>query len=144
MKQCTNCKQWLQTTAFGNKTWTNKDGSTTTAKKSHCRICISAQNLMRYHTNHKTKLAYKTASYRHRIKSYGLSEEDYLSLLSACNSVCSICQVPTDNTLHIDHCHKTGKVRGLLCTTCNTCLGLARDNPDLLHKMISYLEIHNE
>ena len=44
----------------------------------------------------------------------------------------------------VDHCHTTGKVRGLLCTRCNNTLGGLKDSVDLAKKMIVYLEDHND
>ena len=58
---------------------------------------------------------------------------------------CEICnQTITESTCHIDHCHKTNKVRGLLCNTCNKGLGLFKDNIAALSKAILYLEKNNE
>lgn len=54
---------------------------------------------------------------------------------------CEICgQNNTNRALHFDHCHTTGRFRGWLCHHCNTGLGAARDNPDILRRMIAYLE----
>jgi hypothetical protein len=57
---------------------------------------------------------------------------------------CGICGKATEpgrwGNLHIDHCHKTGKVRGVLCSECNSAIGKLKDDPDLLRKAIVYLE----
>jgi hypothetical protein len=59
------------------------------------------------------------------------------------NGACSICKIVTD--LEVDHCHKTGKVRELLCRRCNRqVLGFANHDPELLRRAASYLEKHNE
>lgn len=82
------------------------------------------------------------------IKNFGISLDEYNVLLEKQNGVCAICGNPErtrhNNTdrirnLAVDHCHKTGRVRGLLCTACNQGLGNFRDNPDYLAKSISYL-----
>lgn len=54
---------------------------------------------------------------------------------------CALCeeQCLTERELAIDHCHKTGKIRGLLCNRCNMALGAFQDNPLLLEKAIYYL-----
>jgi hypothetical protein len=81
-----------------------------------------------------------------RIK-YGLPENDYQKLVNS-RSTCALCGAkpsgkgPSNSRLHIDHCHKTGKVRALLCGNCNTALGLMKDNPKLLRKAANYLEAH--
>lgn len=45
---------------------------------------------------------------------------------------------------HLDHCHITGKIRGFLCSNCNTGLGLFKDNINLLESAIKYLRTHND
>lgn len=65
-----------------------------------------------------------------------------IDLLAASN-VCAICGSSKANSrdrrLHVDHCHKTMKFRGLLCSSCNTALGQFKDNVELLRKAIKYL-----
>jgi hypothetical protein len=56
-------------------------------------------------------------------RNYGLSWGDYTRLLQSQNSLCAICMTPHHKRLHVDHCHETGRVRGLLCGPCNTALG---------------------
>ena len=57
---------------------------------------------------------------------------------------CAICEAELDNGKHtcVDHCHTTGKIRGLLCTRCNWALGGFKDNPVILHSAIKYLQKH--
>lgn len=74
---------------------------------------------------------------------YGLSLEDYNALLEKQGHSCGICQVPFSSLKrrpHVDHCHSTGKVRGILCPNCNVTLGHSKDNLDVLKGCISYLE----
>lgn len=76
---------------------------------------------------------------------YGLSEEDYADLVSRQGNRCAVCQLPFDGyiksmTPHVDHCHETGKVRGILCHNCNLLLGHAKDSRETLLQAISYLE----
>jgi Recombination endonuclease VII len=73
---------------------------------------------------------------------YGLSQEDYDAMIASQNGVCRICgHIPDEGkAFHVDHCHATGKVRGLLCSRCNTGLGMFRDDPDALRKAADYLE----
>ena len=81
-------------------------------------------------------------------KNFGISLDEYNKMLKDQNGVCKICGNP-EMTYHnnsdrlrnlaVDHCHTTGKVRGLLCSRCNQGLGNFRDNPDFLAKAISYL-----
>lgn len=84
---------------------------------------------------------------RHRvqvIKSYGITEEEFNSMLEKQDGKCAICGT-TDwgkPSPSIDHNHRTGKVRALLCNRCNRVLGLAEDSPELLSKMSNYLKEH--
>jgi hypothetical protein len=58
---------------------------------------------------------------------------------------CKICQSRlTGRTCHVDHCHTTGVVRGVLCNTCNPGLGFFRDDPRLLRRAADYIEKHRE
>ena len=86
---------------------------------------------------------------RHLLKNYGITVEDYENMLTYQNSVCAICgngPMPSDRggILHVDHCHKTGNVRGLLCGDCNKGIGIFKDDPDRLIKAANYLRIDNE
>ena len=72
-------------------------------------------------------------------------------MLTEQQSKCALClvdfnlqQPATNKTPHIDHCHTTGEVRALLCSTCNSMLGFAKDNPALLRAGALYLEIFKE
>ena len=73
---------------------------------------------------------------------YGLTEEEYKKLFISQNNKCAICgcKFTNENKGFVDHSHINGKVRGLLCTKCNTLLGMAQDNIDILEKAIQYLK----
>lgn len=84
---------------------------------------------------------------------FGITGEQYAAMLKAQGGVCAICEEaerrPDRRTgemkaLAIDHDHKTGKVRGLLCADCNTAIGLLDDDPELLRAAIAYLDAHAE
>ena len=76
---------------------------------------------------------------RHR---YGIGEDDYKRMVVAQNGVCAICHRPNSDgsRLHVDHRHDTGKVRGLLCRTCNMGIGSFKDDPALMHAAGEYVE----
>lgn len=74
---------------------------------------------------------------------YGISLEQYEAMLELQDGRCAICGRHGDEfgrRLAVDHCHETGKVRGLLCINCNPGIGAFRDNPELLRRAASYLE----
>lgn len=65
-------------------------------------------------------------------------------MLTSQGGTCAICHgTATVGRLAVDHCHLTGKVRGLLCTNCNTALGKLKDSKELLLNAINYLEVNN-
>ncbi len=84
-------------------------------------------------------------------RQYGLTFEEFDAMLSSQENACAICgtKQPSKNRgrtrrFHVDHDHKTGKVRGLLCKSCNIALGEIEDNIHTLKSMIQYLESHEE
>jgi hypothetical protein len=76
---------------------------------------------------------------------YGISVEQYLALKQQQGDLCAICGNAPRGALglHVDHCHKTGKVRGLLCHHCNTAIGLLGERVDRMRAAIAYLEMHD-
>jgi hypothetical protein len=71
---------------------------------------------------------------------YGISKAQYDEMLASQGGNCGICGNDPKETLCVDHCHSTGKVRALLCRSCNTGLGCFKDNSQLLLAAIKYLE----
>lgn len=84
-------------------------------------------------------------SRKQRLAMYGLTPHQYAQMLSDQNGRCAICgstkafNSRKEASLHVDHCHDTGMVRGLLCRRCNSGLGHFRDNLELLTRAIDYL-----
>lgn len=78
----------------------------------------------------------------HLNKKFGLTEDQYDTMLIAQNNHCATCLEPdrSNKRLAVDHCHKTGKIRGLLCANCNRGIGLFEDDPELMQKAIDYLK----
>ena len=70
---------------------------------------------------------------------YGISYAEYKAMLSKQKNKCLICN--TEDILVVDHNHKTGEVRGLLCHGCNCAIGLLRDDPSVLQSAITYLKV---
>lgn len=77
------------------------------------------------------------------LRRYGLTEDDYDRMLEQQCSNCAACQKASGLRLQVDHCHETGRVRGLLCGNCNSALGHAKDDIDRLRALIAYLERHS-
>ncbi|MGW7330551.1 endonuclease VII domain-containing protein [Streptomyces sp. NPDC054840] len=76
----------------------------------------------------------------HLKRTYGISEAQRDEMIAAQGGLCWIClKAPA---VHVDHCHETGRVRGVLCFNCNSAIGKLGDDPDTLRRAISYLEGH--
>lgn len=75
-----------------------------------------------------------------RLKSkYGITLDDYEDMAAEQKGCCKICGEYMGEALRVDHCHTTGKVRGLLCNGCNVGLGNFKDSPEALLSAITYL-----
>ena len=144
-KRCPRCEQDKFFSAFG------KDKTKKTGLSSYCLDCAKANRKINYAKNPKHEKRKLTEYYKankeqfrsYSLKSlYDLSAETYKEMLAQQNSSCKICKTHENNLkrkLFVDHCHETGKVRGLLCQSCNTMLGNAKDNVLVLQSAINYL-----
>ena len=104
-----------------------------------CRVCHNAQIRADRAANPDR---YKNVELKRK---YGITLDQYKQMEYDQDSKCAIClgSDPKGNgTWHVDHCHDTGKVRALLCNTCNQGLGQFKDDPDLLLAAIAYLMAH--
>lgn len=102
--------------------------------------CYEYQNKKRLQTNKIAKIS------RLKIK-FGLTLEDYESILDMQNYRCAICethQKDLKKDLAVDHCHKTGKIRGLLCGNCNRAAGLLKDKVGNAERLVFYLIKHKD
>jgi len=82
---------------------------------------------------------------RHLKRHYGITEEDFSAMLEKQGSRCGICNGTEHRSInwHVDHCHASGKVRGLLCVKCNWLLGAVGDNVETLRAAAAYVERHS-
>jgi hypothetical protein len=90
----------------------------------------------------KAKVLHKK---NHLRRKFGITFEQFEEMQIRQNHSCSICsdKLSSDSRyVHIDHCHKTGSIREILCQKCNAALGMVRDNIDILEKAIIYLKKH--
>ena len=140
MKTCTKCKITKPTSEFwksGNK---KKDG--THSLRGYCIECGTVDRLKRYHEENG-KERQKERSFRALMKKYGISAEVYEHERIKQAYSCYLCgeheNKQPHKRLHVDHCHTTGKYRGLLCNKCNAGLGFFNDNIAVLQKAIEYI-----
>jgi hypothetical protein len=85
----------------------------------------------------------QNARYRSQLKiKYGITIDDYFDILCKQKHLCAICgkkMMPASRFTHVDHNHKTKKVRGILCQRCNCLLGFACEDTAILKSAIKYL-----
>ncbi len=129
----------------------------TTDLGAHCRQCTVAKikstpkkiisEEERIKKNKVLRSWYETTKTSNRIKAllrlYGINLKEYNLLIEKYNNSCGICgihQSELEKSLCVDHCHKTGKIRGLLCNCCNMVLGKFEDDLQMFQKAIDYLK----
>lgn len=167
MKKCNTCGEELDESAF-TKDKHSKDGlrSQCRACTNKYKKKFREENLdyvreqkRNSYLKHRVQILerQKNSQYRiekrreHLLSVYGLTKTDYDDLRQQQNYRCVICNIhendakrgpskSSDTALHVDHCHGSNKVRGLLCLNCNTMLGKVKDNVEILKSAINYLE----
>lgn len=133
-KICTRCGSEKTFEEF-SKAKAALDGRT-----SHCKVCRAAAERKRRKETDRDYL------WRQRWlkKKYGITPDDFDQMFEKQAGLCQICGTDRPggrwNTFCVDHCHKTGKVRGLLCKDCNTGIGQMGDSPSRLRLAADYLE----
>lgn len=142
LKTCSRCDKVKFTASFleySGKGRRNKYGHTT-RHHSYCKECSKF-----YRSEWKNGLSPEKRAVNaqaRRLKLYGLTQERFLYIYNKQKGKCGICGVPAlemTHGLHIDHCHDSDQVRGLLCTRCNKALGLLGDNYNALKRALDYL-----
>jgi Autographiviridae endonuclease VII len=142
MKRCSKCKKVKSISEFYNagiKKYPRR-------LRSDCKTCVK-EIKRSYESKYKARQWYKDNPEKIRNKKfktkYKFTLEEYKILLKKQNGLCAICKKPEKESakgkLAVDHCHKTGKIRGLLCFNCNVGIGNLRDSPILLEKALEYL-----
>jgi len=141
-KRCSKCRTFFEVANFTNDR-TRADGLS-----KNCKDCAR-----QYRLAYRDKIGFIGRKHQKLQERYGITIEEYNQKLEDQNHCCAICGRSTDeiqNTHHrryalaVDHNHTTGKVRGLLCSSCNQALGLFQDNVAVLQSAQTYLVNHTE
>lgn len=127
MKICSKCRKKKSKSQF------YRDAQKSSGFRPDCKTCVNAKSLAWSKANPERR---RHISRKHI---YGISEAEYKKLLTQQKSVCKICKKKDHRHLGVDHDHKTGKIRGLLCQKCNAGLGMFLDNVFSLKRAIKYL-----
>lgn len=137
-KQCTMCGEVKSVDQF-----TQSSGKI----RSECKPCgAEAQREWRKrnpeYMRDYMRLANQRRGYR-RKSLYGMSPEDVEQMLADQDGSCAICFRPVSlDKVNIDHCHASGKVRAILCRSCNLALGFMQDDPERIERAASYVRLH--
>lgn len=142
MRLCTTCGILKEIDAFHN--YAKGPGG----KAYRCKLCDSAARKA-YQLRQDPEKKRAMARNRMMRAKYGIEPEDFENMNTRCGGLCEICGgEPTTyqgfKTLCVDHCHTTGKVRGLLCNKCNQALGLFQDSIENLLSAVEYLKERSE
>ncbi len=133
---CTSCKCTKPVDAFYKRN--NRPSGRQT--HSECKDCLKARASKRYHSDPERVLDMQ------QCRLYGITMDELAAMRKEANGICQACERPGEGNykrLVIDHDHKTGKVRGLICQKCNTVLGLVNDNINTLENLAQFITEHN-
>jgi hypothetical protein len=107
------------------------------SRKAKCKSC----DILRVRKRHQDNPERTKNNDLKRL--YGITLNEYTQMLTEQNNQCAVCHTTDPGGKHkkfmVDHCHTTGKVRGLLCKRCNIALGEVNDNIGTLQAMVEYL-----
>jgi len=146
MKTCTKCKTEKPIEDF------TRDKSRRDGRFPQCKVCKAGVDQKQYAKNASKRKALSKIHYdnnkdahacRTLQRKYGISLEEYEELHKKQDGQCRICDTTAEENgrrLAVDHNHKTGEVRGLLCDQCNVGLGKFKDSPTRLRAALNYLE----
>jgi len=135
-RYCPDCDKYLPFSEF-YKDKRTKSGLTRRCRTHHSSVSYASRK------KHETPNDRYEYSRKRTLAKYGLTPESYDNLVRSQNGVCAICNNPElgwYKLLHVDHDHRTNKIRGLLCSGCNTAIGKFYDNIELLENAIQYLQ----
>ncbi len=112
-------------------------------RKGYCITCASAIN-RRYRAENRAAVLQRSKE-KHYREEYGVTLAEKEIMFDQQGKICAGCGSSTPRHNHgwsLDHDHTNGKLRGVLCSPCNTALGMVRDNVETLQKLVVYLQFH--
>lgn len=136
-KRCSKCKDDKELEKFPKSKY-NKDGY-----HHYCKECNSIDKKNRYATNEEYRHKQKNSVLK---KKYNLSIKEVELKIKKQKGKCTICGKRLDfknSDAHVDHDHKTGKIRDVLCRKCNFALGQVNDDIDYMNQLILYVKKHS-
>lgn len=125
-------------------------GVETRRGESTCVVCETRKHDSEFYVKDRSTGRKDTTCKRCRIiqqreRTLGITQEEYLALHKKQGGKCGICRKRIRSrrfkALAVDHCHDTGRIRGLLCSNCNTGLGLFKENPEAMLRAIEWIKV---
>lgn len=113
--------------------------STDPCPKGHYKKYVTTNNCVECNNQQREKRKNQAKLMRIQ-KLYGLTLEAIQTMLFSQNNSCEICKTNIKNGYHIDHCHKSGKVRSLLCQKCNQAIGLLDESEEKMQSAVNYIK----
>lgn len=111
---------------------------------AHCVLCMREFSKEQPNAP-RTEEEKRLDRHKHLVRRFGITLVVYEKLFLAQKGLCAICGGEEKNkTLAVDHDHITGKIRGLLCGSCNPAIGFLKDSPELALRAAEYLKKHKE
>lgn len=165
-KKCPKCKEVKEL----NSENFYKSNQTKSGYKCYCKLCVNTDNnkydklnpkqlytrvIKSRNRSIKSKQEYSlrssswAANNREKVKNsklkreYGITYEEFVEIFNSQNGSCKICNKKLETlhkNTHIDHCHNSNKIRGILCSNCNVALGHFKDNIETIENAVAYLK----
>lgn len=144
---CKECEKKRSIKAYNGYKMRNKNRDPYNNTKKKCSICkkwkVRSKENWRKNSGTSDGLRYlcKECEKIKRVElNYNITKKEYNYMLKEQEYICKICKGDLGNKPCIDHNHRNGEIRGILCDNCNKGLGLFRDNPFILFRAIKYLK----
>lgn len=141
VKTCTKCKIEKSSDEFYKRSEVSKDG-----KKLYKYLQPSCKKCWKAKIQHKRDTIpgfQKNVDLKHN---FGITLDDYNEMLKKQDYKCEVClrhESEFKRKLSVDHNHTTGKIRGLLCSLCNTALGKLKEDKEVINRLLNYIDKYN-
>ena len=137
MRLCRNCGEDISGTHFNRKFCNNTCRYEVYGPKARATATRWRED------NYERSL--RSDHNKHLLKNYGITVEDFERMVEVRANRCDICkrtpeEVGDNRRLSVDHCHNTGKIRGLLCRWCNTAIGQLQDSVEVMENAVQYMK----
>jgi hypothetical protein len=141
MRRCGKCKEIKELSDFSITTRKLSDGTKVKRPYSYCKPCRVKVNSENFKKLGMPRCKTTQKDYKLRTK-YNITLSDFHKQMEFQSNVCAICKCEFQNErkTHVDHCHTTGEIRGILCSHCNHALGMFKDDINIIQTALDYIK----